>query len=60
MNKFIHFLGTYYNFNYIQLIDFADDYIRFQFTNGEYIDYDSDDYSEEEREALLADVQSLM
>lgn len=58
--KFIHFLGTYYNFNCIQFIGFYDDYIQFNFTNGEYIDYDSDDYSEEEREALLADVQSLM
>ena len=58
--KFIHFLGTYYNFNYIQMIDFADDYIRFQFTDGEYIDYNSDVYTEEERETLLNDVQSFM
>lgn len=60
MNKFIHFLGTFYNTNYIQFIGFYDDYIQFNFTDGEFMTYDSDDYSEEEREALLADVQSLM
>ncbi len=57
--KFIHFLGTFYNVDHIQLIDISDNSIQFKLTNEDNT-YCSNLYTDEDKEALLNDIQSLM